>query len=155
MRVILEGCDGVGKTTLAKIIADKYHLDICHCGKSDPVDFDFYYNSMRKDNIVWDRHAIGELVYPSVFGRTQGIGYNSLYEIINNAKQIGVKIFVLTADDDAIKQRLNERGTEEPKILSNICFINDKFKRLAHDLCVPVIDTSKMTLKEIFELLGD
>lgn len=27
MRVVLEGCDGVGKTTLAKLISDKYNLD--------------------------------------------------------------------------------------------------------------------------------
>ena len=42
MRIILEGCDGTGKTTLANILAFKYGLDICHCTASDPSDFQFY-----------------------------------------------------------------------------------------------------------------
>ena len=39
MKIILEGCDGTGKTTLAKLLAEKYGLDICHCTAEDPKDF--------------------------------------------------------------------------------------------------------------------
>ena len=33
MNIIIEGCDGVGKTTLAKKLADKYCCDILHMTK--------------------------------------------------------------------------------------------------------------------------
>ena len=49
MKVILEGCDGTGKTTLAKLLAERYGLDICHCTQYDPADYDFYSHTMRKN----------------------------------------------------------------------------------------------------------
>ena len=67
--VILDGCDGTGKTTLAKIIAAKYGWDICHCTGDDPKDYEFYRQTGKKQNVVWDRHTIGELIYPTVFNR--------------------------------------------------------------------------------------
>lgn len=48
MKIILEGADGTGKTTLAKILAERYGLDICHCTQDDPNDFIFYQQSIRK-----------------------------------------------------------------------------------------------------------
>lgn len=153
MRIILEGADGVGKTTLAKILADKYGLDYCHCGKTDPSDYDFYKQSVRKDNIVWDRHTIGELIYPSVFNRVQQIGTEDARLVISYAKSLETKVFVLTADIDEIKKRLLLRGGEEVKIFSKISWINDQFLFYADQYKIPVIDTSKITLDEIFKMV--
>ena len=69
MKIIIEGADGTGKTTLAKILADKYGLEICHCTQHDPADFYFYRETLRKENVIWDRHTIGELIYPLIFDR--------------------------------------------------------------------------------------
>lgn len=48
MRIVLEGVDGAGKTTLAKILAQKYGLDICHCTQYDAADYAFYRQTLRK-----------------------------------------------------------------------------------------------------------
>lgn len=153
MKIILEGADGTGKTTLAKILADKYGLDICHCTQHDPADFNFYKETMRKENTVWDRHTIGELIYPIVFDRQAKVTPYEAKAIINVAKSTGVKIFVLTCDKKTLHKRLAERKTEHPKIMYRIDWIDNAFRESAKWMGVPIIDTSKMTLNEIFDLV--
>lgn len=153
MRIILEGCDGTGKTTLANILAFKYGLDICHCTASDPNDFKFYSQSIRKNNVIWDRHTIGELIYPGIFSRKQNIATEDVRIVLWNAKQLGAKVFVLTEDNHIIEKRLRARGNEDARILNNINRINQEFIFYAHQYNVPVISTSTMTLDEIFNLV--
>lgn len=154
MKVILEGVDGSGKTTLARILADKYGLDICHCTQNDPADYEFYKNTARKDNVVWDRHTLGELIYPHVFKRPQKIGIEETRLVLAYAREAGAKIFVLTAEGNILQQRLKRREKpEDPRILQNIDWIDNRFKFYAELYGIPVIDTSKMTLGEIFALM--
>ena len=108
MKIILEGADGTGKTTLAKILADKYGLDVCHCTQHDPADFSFYKETMRKENTVWDRHTIGELIYPIIFERKAKVTPHEAKAIINVARSSGVKVFVLTCDTRTLHQRLKQ-----------------------------------------------
>lgn len=155
MKIILEGVDGAGKTTLAKILAEKYGLDICHCTQYDAADYDFYRQTVRKENVVWDRHTIGELIYPTIFDRKQQISTEDVRLVIHYAKEAGAKIFVLTADMDVIYRRLNERGNEDFRIYENVDYIDNLFRFYADQYHVPVIDTSKMTLQEIFNLVEE
>lgn len=153
MKIILEGCDGTGKSTLAKLLADKYGLDICHCTQSDPADYDFYKQTARKDNVVWDRHTLGELIYPFVFNREYKISPEAARLVILYAKEAGAKIFVLTSDIEEIKRRLTARASEDDRILERIDWIDQEFRKYAEIFNIPVIDTSKMTMNEIFELV--
>lgn len=154
-RIILEGADGTGKTTLANILAFKYGLDICHCTQHDPADFEFYKESVRKNNIIWDRHTIGELIYPSIFKRKQQIATEDARIVLWNARELGTKVFVLTEDPLLIQNRLLNRGGEDPRIFNNIEKINDQFLFYADKFHIPVISTSKMTLNEIFKLVEE
>lgn len=153
MKIILEGCDGTGKTTLAKLLANRYGLDICHCTQHDPADYNFYRQTLRKENVVWDRHTLGELIYPQVFGRNPQIGTEDARLIVHYAKQEGVKMFVLTATDETILERLAARGNEDSAIYDKASWINEQFKFFADHYHIPIIDTSKMTLDEIFNLI--
>ena len=153
MRIILEGVDGSGKTTLAKILAFKYGLDICHCTSKDPGDYAFYRNTARKDNVVWDRHTIGELIYPKIFDREGKIGIEDTRLVLSHFRKAGGKVFVLTCDLPTLEKRINERGTEDHRIAESLKWIDSQFQAFAHYYHVPVIDTSKMTLNEIFELV--
>lgn len=153
MKIILEGCDGTGKTTLAKLLAEKYGLDVCHCTQSDPADYEFYKQTGRKDNVVWDRHTIGELIYPEVFGRKAQISPEDARLVIAYAREAGAKIFILTADINEIKRRLMSRGKEDDRVLEKIEWIDSEFRHYGNIFNIPVIDTSKMTMAEIFELV--
>lgn len=155
MRIILEGCDGTGKTTLAKILADHFKLDIAHCSAKDPADYDFYRNCARKENIVWDRLLIGELIYPKIFDREQKLTLVDAMAIMEMIKESDVRIFVLTASDEIIRSRCEARGNEHPRIMENLVTINKKFLHYAKVLGVPVIDTTHLTLNEIVKMIED
>ena len=155
MKIIIEGADGTGKTTLARILANEYGLDYCHCTASDPADYSFYLNTARKDNAVWDRHTIGELIYPEVFDRPCKISIEDARLVLAHAREQGTKIFVLTTQIDVIKDRLNKRGGEHEKILEKIEFINDRFAFYANEFNIPLIDTSTLTLGQIFDLINN
>ena len=153
MKIILEGCDGTGKTTLAKLLADKYKLDVCHCTQYDPKDFEFYKQTARKDNVVWDRHTIGELVYPFVFDRRPKISPQDVLLILAYAREAGVKIFILTTEIEEIKRRVKSRGNEDERILNKLEWIDERFRFYADFFNIPIIDTSKMTFNDIFTLI--
>lgn len=153
MKIILEGCDGTGKTTLAKLLAEKYKLDICHCTQNDPTDFEFYKQTARKDNVIWDRHTIGELIYPFVFNRKAKISPQDALLILAYAREAGAKIFILTAEIEEIKRRIKSRGTEDEEILNKLEWIDERFRWYANFFDIPIIDTSKMTFGEIFNLI--
>jgi thymidylate kinase len=154
MKIILEGADGAGKTTLAHILAEKYGLDVCHCTQHDAADYDFYKQTLRKDNVVWDRHTIGELIYPFVFNRAPQITPEDARLVMIYASKEHVKTFVLTADIDVLFTRLRAREKpEDDRIVNSLNFIDEKFRFYAEMFDIPVIDTSKMTLSEIFELV--
>lgn len=154
MKIILEGVDGAGKTTLAKILADRYGLDICHCTQNDAADYDFYRQTLRKENIVWDRHTLGELIYPKIFNRKQQISTEDARLVMHYAKQENVKVFVLTAGMSTLYERLKDRMVpEHPLIMDNLEYIDHQFLFYAKEFKVPIIDTSTMTLHEIFNLM--
>lgn len=154
MKLIIEGCDGVGKTTLVKLLAEKYGLDVCHCTQYDPADFAFYKQTARKENIIWDRHTIGELIYPQVFNRKQQISPEDARIVLSYARENGGKVFVLTAPNHEIRKRLLARNVpEDSKILENIEMINEKFLFYAEAFNIPVIDTSRLSINEIFEMV--
>lgn len=155
MKIILEGCDGTGKTTLAKILAERYGLDVCHCTQYDPGDYEFYRQTLRKQNVIWDRHTLGELIYPKIFSRKQQISTEDARLVMHYAKEEGVKVLVLTADNSVIYDRLNAREDESPLIYDNVDYIDSKFRFYAEQFNVPVIDTSKLSLQEIFNIIEE
>lgn len=154
MKIILEGCDGTGKTTLANLLAEKYGMDVCHCTHKDPADYEFYKQTLRKENVIWDRHTLGELIYPNIFKRRAQIGAEDARLLMHYAKEEKVKVFVLTCNVTEIWRRLDRRGNENRKIYENVPYIDEQFKFYAKQFGIPIIDTSKMTLKEIYNIIS-
>ena len=155
MKIILEGCDGTGKTTLAKILADRYKLDICHCTQDDPGDYEFYRQTLRKENVIWDRHTLGELIYPKIFEREQKIGVEDARLLMHHAKEEGVLVIVLTAGIESIYNRIDERGNEDARVHDNLAYIDRQFRFYAKEFRLLLIDTSKLTLQDIFNLIEE
>lgn len=141
MKVVIEGCDGTGKTTLARRLAEYYGVDLCHVTNRDSNTFDFYRELIGKEDIIWDRNVIGEMIYPKVFNRKGNLDYIDFDYLINRSREAGTKYIILTASDDVIKNRLNTRGEPHKCVIDNIKFINGTFKNIAARYELPVIDT--------------
>lgn len=64
MLIVLEGCDGSGKTTLAKMLATLFDASIVHCTTKTPNDYEYFrriIESSKTKNIIADRFAMGSL----------------------------------------------------------------------------------------------
>lgn len=151
--IIIEGADGTGKTTLAISLASHYGYDICHCTAEDPADYEFYKHTGRKQNVIWDRHTIGELIYPTVFGRKAQISPEAARLVLAYAKEAGTATIVLSTDIDIMRQRLLQRGNECKEVLDKLEWINDQFIFYANEFNIPIIDTSKMSFESICNII--
>lgn len=148
MRIVIEGCDGVGKTSICKILAEKYGCDIVHMTSQDPGDYEFYKQSLRKENVIYDRNVLGEMVYPHVFDRNGKLAEVELSDILYKFEK-DVHFFVLTADPETIRLRLSRRGNEVGEVLDSIDYINAKFKTLVYEHKLTEIDTTQMKIEDV------
>ena len=61
MNIVIEGCDGTGKSTLAKHICDRFGLRYWH--ESQPRSYDEYVSMLSCGGTVFDRFCFGQFVY--------------------------------------------------------------------------------------------
>lgn len=146
MKIIIEGCDGTGKTTIAKKLAKKYKCDVIHMTSKDPKDFNFYSQSLRKTKAIYDRNFISELIYPKVFKRDSvAITTDEFKLLLKHAKEEDVLIVILTASRYDISTRLHERTNEPEEILKKYVWIDKQYRKIANKYYIPLIETSYAT----------
>lgn len=153
MRIILEGCDGTGKSTLAKKLQQHYGIDYVHVTRGDPTTFGFYFNTLDKVKIVWDRHFIGEMIYPAVFGRMQRLTQRDFEILLDKARVENVVILVLTVDPQQLM--INNDRPEYEEVKKNLNMINDKFVTIANIYQIPVINTFKQSFEDIIKIIEE
>lgn len=64
MNIVIEGCDGTGKSTLAKFLAERFGLYYWH--ESAPRSFDEYCQMLKAGGVVFDRFCFGQFVYNEI-----------------------------------------------------------------------------------------
>lgn len=152
MKIVIEGCDGVGKTTVCKKLAEIYGCDVIHFTAADPRDETFYYHTLRKENAIFDRHCIGELAYSNVYERKLMTSAEEVKDIMRRMPD--VHFFILYAPDDVIFKRIMSRDNDEDaKIIENIRYINSKYVTLAKELNIPMIDTHLLTPDDVVDII--
>jgi len=71
MLVLFEGTDCAGKTTAAKLLAEKLNGEYIHYSKPDKDPFEYFLPAVEKARtgiVVCDRHLLGEKIYSKVKG---------------------------------------------------------------------------------------
>ena len=113
--IVLEGCDGVGKTTLAEALAAQHGYTVVHSGRTpDGTDLADHYGTILAlpGRLVLDRSFISELVYgPLDRGRSRLSLPAAVTLTRRVAKRSGVLVH-LTGRPDVIATRL--RARQEP-----------------------------------------
>lgn len=112
MLIVLEGCDGAGKSTLAVSLAQIFDAEIIHCTSRTPNDKKFFegiIEASKSKNIIADRFCYGQYVYQEKKDRPLG-GHAELNYLEAKMLAAGAKIVYVEAPVSEIKERLRERG---------------------------------------------
>lgn len=111
MMIVLEGIDGVGKTTLANLLSKTYDAGIIHATRETPNDWAWFNELMdlAKDrNIIMDRSFWGQFVYQEPDERK--LSWEQLHELEHRLDQEDGKLIYVTANTSDIIERLNGRA---------------------------------------------
>ena len=156
MKVIIEGCDLTGKTTLINKLKNYYNddrLSYLHFSYKDRTDYEFYNTILDKENFIADRHFLDEIIYSEIFNRKCGLTAEEYLNLIMKCKKNNIKILILTSDNKTLLNRLLNRGEDEKEVRDNLFKINDYFKKLSKEFYFPLIDTTKVSFEEIINYI--
>lgn len=126
MLYILEGCDGVGKSTLSWQMSPILDAKIIHCTSRTPNDYKFFHDiieASKMTNIIADRFMYGQFVYQDEQHRPLSIKQLGYLEA--EALSAGVKLIHVRADEAIIEKRLEKRE----EILINNLTISEVVQR--------------------------
>jgi thymidylate kinase len=108
MLIVLEGCDGSGKTTVANqlknVIPD---AEIIHCTRITENTFDFFLRiieSSKTRNIIADRFCYGQFVYQDSSERS--LTLQQLHRLEIQMVKTGARVIHVSASSSEINTRL-------------------------------------------------
>ena len=110
MLVVLEGCDGVGKSTVARSLAKVLDARIVHCTINTPNDYKFFkeiIDASRDRNIIADRFCYGQFVYQTPGERK--LSWSELTQLELDMLEAGAKVIHVKAPVEEVQNRLNLR----------------------------------------------
>lgn len=135
MRIIVDGNDGVGKTTVAKTLKEVFNItSYIHLSYKDPSDFNFYNRILEKDNVIFDRSFLDELIYADVLGRKSNITPKQTQELAVKAKELGF-LFIICHTSNK-----NYSNDEHEEIIKNEDKIDSYFKNVVNNFNLKYFD---------------
>lgn len=116
--IVLEGCDGTGKTSLAETLRDQHGYTVTHSGRTrDGTDLAARYRRIlaAPGRIVLDRSFVSELVYGPLCHGQSRMTLPAAISLATRAAERGGVLVHLTGDPEVIAARLMSRdGTAPP-----------------------------------------
>lgn len=155
MRIIIEGPDGVGKTTVVQALADAYGCDILHhteLGSKRPLD---YHKKAQLGNMIFDRSFLSEIAYSIVFNRECNLTPTQVEELMRDYKTNCWQIVILDADTDTIVKRLNLRADEAEYKIRKISELRMVYRALAYFFNLKIIDNTHFDIDEFIKKLEE
>ena len=131
MLIVLEGCDGVGKSTIARSLAKVLDARIVHCTATTPNDYKFFkeiIDASKDKNIIADRFCYGQFVYQKSHERH--LSWAELTQLELDMLEAGAKVIHVNAPAEEIDRRLKLRGEETSMPVEEIM---NRFEALFED----------------------
>ncbi|MDB5145939.1 MAG: hypothetical protein JWQ66_4654 [Mucilaginibacter sp.] len=117
--IVLEGCDGAGKTTLAVALATGHDYQMVHAARTpDDIDLAERYTSILTwpGRLVLDRSFVSELVYgPLIHGRSR-LTFDQAAGLAAIVTGRGGVLVHLTGRPEQIRARLEDRDGIAPDL---------------------------------------
>ncbi|MCP2257235.1 Thymidylate kinase [Streptoalloteichus tenebrarius] len=148
--VVLEGCDGVGKSTLGERLSTHHGFTLVHSPRTpDHLDLATRYRTLLagEGKILFDRCFISELVYGPLHRGRSRINWSQAIDLAESViKRAGVLVH-LTAPPAIIRQRLLARdgaAAHLEEISALVTGYARVFSTLADYTPVLTLDTSRL-----------
>lgn len=131
MLIIVEGADGAGKSTLIAQLLDriatldptaKIHTRHCVAPTEHPLtEYEaplYDYRPGRDEHIIYDRHFVGEWVYPKIFNRPTFADVASWRHITAFLASRGALLIHVAPPATELRRRIEQRGDDNitPKL---------------------------------------
>jgi thymidylate kinase len=117
MNIVIEGCDGTGKSSIAKHLCERFNLYYWH--ESQPRTFDEYKQMLECGGFVFDRFCFGQFVYNA--SEERKLTPEELKKLVTEVfAQTGTILLYVDAKTDTIIKRLIQRGEGDPKQISEM-----------------------------------
>lgn len=113
MNIVIEGCDGTGKSTLAKYLCNQLGLYYWH--ENAPRTLEEYKQMLAPGGTVFDRFCLGQFIYNSPEERK--LSQEDLQELFQYFKKSNTILLFVDAPTNVIIDRMLSRGegTQELK----------------------------------------
>lgn len=125
-RIIIEGADQQGKSTLCKILQKELNWDVVHFGKPSE-DFDFIKGYMIPENTISDRNFMSEIVYSKVVGRQSRAAMTLLSNVFKHNDTL---LILLDRENDFIFDESRKEDYNKFEIMDAILIYREEFKKL-------------------------
>lgn len=114
MNIVIEGCDGTGKSSIAKHLCERFNLTYWH--ESTPQNLYYYTRCLEYGGFVFDRFCFGQFVYNTPEERK--LTPEELSKLVTEVfAQTDTILLFVDAKTDTIINRLIQRGEGNPRYL--------------------------------------
>lgn len=141
--IVIEGCDGVGKTSMARKLAAEHGFTVIHSPRTpDHVDLAARYRRILAEpgHLALDRAFVSELVYGPLYrGRTR-LSWEDAFDLAEDVNNRDGVFLHLTGSAASIAARLTARDQRAPEI-AELAALIDAYTRVFTTLAAhaPVI----------------
>ncbi|MFJ8158747.1 hypothetical protein [Streptomyces sp. NPDC094468] len=147
--VVLEGGDGVGKTTLASLLVTQYGFSAVHSPRTPDHEnlIDRYRDLLaRPGRLVLDRSFISELVYGPLYRGQSRLTWQQTLALASIVSSRNGVFLHLTAPATTVQSRLTARDGQRPR-LATITELADAYHHVFCDLAshAPVLTYDSTT----------
>ncbi|MGI5185411.1 AAA family ATPase [Dactylosporangium sp. CA-152071] len=135
--VLLEGCDGVGKSTTAARLAEFYGYIVIHSPATpSTVDLAARYHGLvtAPGRRVLDRAFVSELVYGPILRSTSRLTIEQSRQLAALVAEHGGVLVHLTANPAVLQSRLRARQREHVPSLDQLQHLLDRYDAVIDDL---------------------
>ena len=95
MIIVVEGPNNAGKTTFINKLKEKLpNFKVIHTDANTPNTYDYYIECLnKKEDIIYDRLFIGEMIYPILYNRTGKLDRYKYHDLCNTFSNV-IYVFV-------------------------------------------------------------